>query len=84
MFVIAIILFGRPLIGCVGGPIFWFVAMYHFVAMIRNKSSRQIMVSRVYDGVHSICVDRCGKNASQARFLFLGGFFGFLAVAGDP
>jgi hypothetical protein len=84
MFVIAISSFGLFLIGCVGVPVFWFIAMYHFIAMIRNKrpEARGKLWSAGFMTVYipSALTD-VGRVYRKRGFLFLGGFFVSLAGA---
>jgi hypothetical protein len=83
MFVIAIILFGLFLTGCVGIIIFWFVAMYHFVAMIANKRPERKWWSAGFMTIYipSALTD-VGRMHRRRGFLFLAGSFVSFAIAG--
>jgi hypothetical protein len=83
MAVIAMILFGLFLIGCVGTLIFWLLAMYHFIAMIRNKrpeaQGKLWSASFMTVYIPSALTD-VGRMHRKRGFLFLGGFFVSVAV----
>jgi hypothetical protein len=85
MFVIAVTLFGLFVTGLVFGIIFWFIAMYHFVAMIANKRSETehkwwaAGFMTVY--IPSALTD-VGRMHRQRGFSYLAGFFVSLGIAG--
>jgi hypothetical protein len=85
MSVIAIIVFGLFLIGCVGILVFWFIAMYHFIAMVANKrpeAERKWWSAGFMTIYIPSALTDVGRTHRRRGFLFLAGSSVSFAIAG--